>query len=119
LFLHFIALNHLYDISEQEYYADLVGFSQEELENNRDLQGYIDEAFEKKRKLEEEKSNPTYTLQAFKDEIKAHYDNFQFSWNPEKTVYNPYSLLMFLKESYQTEEFRGSSFSIFIKCHRI
>jgi hypothetical protein len=121
LFLHFLVLNHLDDISENSYYADLIGFTQEELENNQDLQDYIEEVLELKKKFEEE-PNTAYDLQAFKDEIKANYDNYQFSSNKKITVYNPYSLLKFLQESYHfgaKGEYKGSSFSIFIKCHRI
>jgi hypothetical protein len=80
----FSALNNLNDISLNEKYSQMLGYTQEELESY--FEEYIEETAEK---LEITKSK---LLQ----EMKRYYNGFSF--DGERYVYNPFSVLRFFDE---------------------
>ena len=77
----FSDLNNLRDISLDEDYADIVGFTQLELETNfeSEIKGFAQEK--------------SITKDSFLLEIKRWYNGY--SWGGRNTVYNPFSLLNF------------------------
>ena len=78
-------VNNLEDISIDEEYADIVGYTQQELEDN------FDEWIEKSsRKL-------SMSRKELLDKIKEFYDGFSF--DGVTNVYNPFSVLNFFKKS--------------------
>jgi hypothetical protein len=77
----FSHLNHLNDISLNDKFATLVGYTHEELVLN--FKEYIEHAAQKIKYSEEE---------LLKD-IKMWYNGY--SWDGVSTVYNPYSVLLF------------------------
>ncbi len=79
----FSHLNHLKDITLAKKFATLVGYTQEEFLNN------FDEHIEAT--AEEIGYSKTEVLQ----DIKKWYNGY--SWDAESSVYNPYSVLLFLE----------------------
>ena len=77
--------NNLDDISMDEEYGDIVGYTQQELEDN------FDEWIEKSsHKL-------SMSRDELLDKIKEYYDGFSF--DGETRVYNPFSVLNFFKKN--------------------
>ncbi|MDR2623720.1 MAG: ATP-binding protein [Methanobrevibacter sp.] len=81
----FSALNHLTDISLYDDYSSICGYTQEELESN--FKEYIENLaiFSNLSKVD------------LLEKIKKWYDGY--SWNGEKTVYNPYSTILLFSEN--------------------
>ncbi|MDR1382633.1 MAG: AAA family ATPase, partial [Planctomycetaceae bacterium] len=77
----FSALNNLTDISLDERYAAICGYTQEELENN--FPEYIDRACEYLK----------MTREKVLERIRYWYNGY--TWDGETAVYNPYSTLNF------------------------
>ncbi len=80
----FSGINDLTDISTREDFADLLGYTQEELEKY--FSAYIDEGAKKN----------GISRSQFIDDIKNWYDGYRFSDNEVK-VYNPSSINMFFE----------------------
>ena len=82
----FSSLNNLSDISMDEEYSDIVGYTQEELEK------YFIDWFEKPMKK--------YSLnrEEFIAKIEDYYDGFSFDGTVR--LYNPFSVLNFFKQGY-------------------
>ena len=80
----FSGFNTLHDISENEEFCDILGYSEEEIDRyfGNALQTYA----EKKHS----------TVENIKAEMKLWYNGYRFS-TEEKKVYNPYSIAYFLK----------------------
>lgn len=85
----FSSLNNLRDITTNTEYSEMMGITQEELENNfkENIKDTEKETGEKREDLLEK--------------IKDHYDGFSF--DGRKYVYNPYSILNY----FQDKEFRN------------
>ncbi len=81
----FSKLNNLRDITMNEYYATMYGYTQEEVEQY--LSGTIDELA----------GNNKLDRQEYREIIKQWYNGFRFHENA-KTVYNPVSIGMFINE---------------------
>ena len=81
----FSAFNNLLDISLDEEFNDLLGFTQDDLEQYFD--SYIENAAK----------NLNMDKYDVYKRIEQYYDGFQFSINAKKTIYNPWSILSFLK----------------------
>ena len=79
----FSAMNNLQDISMEEQYGDIVGYTQEELETC--FSAWLDEAA-KQRQM---------TRAALLDRVRDYYDGFCF--DGVTRVYNPFSVLHFCK----------------------
>ena len=78
-------LNNLDDLSMDEYYADIVGYTQKELEDN--FCEWIEKASQKL----------SMNRKELLDKIKEYYDGFSF--DGETRVYNPFSVLNFFKKN--------------------
>ena len=79
----FSVFNNLIDISLDDEFNQLLGFTQ------NDLEKYYDPYIENAAKILKMSKNDIY------QEIKQYYDGFQFSLGEKETVYNPWSLLNF------------------------
>ena len=105
----FSGLNNLSDISMLEEYSDIVGYTQQELEDN--FGDWIEKATQK--------------LSLTKDEllqkIKKHYDGFSF--DGKTRVYNPFSILNFFREqkfnNYWYTSATPSFLAEYLKTHQI
>jgi hypothetical protein len=89
----FSALNNINDITVDDRYAEICGYTQEELENN--FSEYIDATAKK--------INLTYdeTVSLIKDWYNG------YSWDGKTSVYNPYStLLLFDKQEFENYWYR-------------
>ena len=84
----FSALSNLVDVTQDEAYATMFGYTEEELEAN----------FEEHLRAHAEKMGKTYG--DYRAEMKKWYNGFRFSTEVETTVYNPVSvaLTLFKKE---------------------
>jgi len=80
----FSALNNPDDITLDDQYAPVCGYTQEELENN--FTEYIDAAAQKF----------SVSREALLDKIRTWYNGY--SWDGETPVYNPFSMLSFFKK---------------------
>ncbi|GBU07363.1 ATPase AAA [Bacteroidales bacterium] len=80
----FSKLNNLYDITMDSQYACMLGYTQEELEDN--FTPYLDKIVAEQGLVKED----------FMAEIKLFYNGYKFDENAS-TVYNPVSFGMFLK----------------------
>ena len=78
----FSSMNNLVDISMSDEYSTMLGYTQEELEEN--FSEYIDKAI-KEQNIEREE---------YLQEVKRWYDGYKFSANGE-SVYNPVSVGLF------------------------
>lgn len=81
----FSAMNNLVDISMNDKYATMYGYTQEEMEDN--FTPYIEEGIK----------NTGYSREEYLALIKKWYDGYLFSPNGE-TVYNPVSIGFFFRE---------------------
>jgi hypothetical protein len=92
----FSHLNHLKDITMDEDFATLVGYTQDELVNNFDE--YIEKAAKKIQ----------YSKEELLQDIKRWYNGY--SWDGVSSVYNPYSVLLFFqKNSFESHWFGTGS----------
>ena len=84
----FSALSNLVDVTQDEAYATMFGYTEEELEAN----------FEEHLRAHAEKMGKTY--EDYRAEMRKWYNGFRFSTEVETTVYNPVSvaLTLFKKE---------------------
>ena len=84
----FSALSNLVDVTQDEAYATMFGYTEEELEAN----------FEEHLRAHAEKIGKSY--EDYRAEMKRWYNGFRFSTEVETTVYNPVSvaLTLFRKE---------------------
>ncbi len=80
----FSGLNNLSDISMSENYGDIVGYTQQELEDN-----FVDW-------LEKNGQKMSLSREELLNKIKKHYDGFSF--DGKVRVYNPFSVLNFFSE---------------------
>jgi hypothetical protein len=79
----FSDLNHLEDISMEDRFSTLLGFTQEEVDS------YFGE------RIKEIAAQNGMSLAEVQAKIKLNYNGY--SWDGEQYVYNPFSLLSFLK----------------------
>jgi hypothetical protein len=92
----FSHLNHLNDLTMHEAYCTLVGYTQEELVANFDE--YLDVAAK----------NLQYSKDELVQDIKTWYNGY--SWDGIASVYNPYSVLLFLSNrTFESHWFRTGS----------
>ena len=105
----FSGLNNLRDISMTEEYSDIVGYTQQELEDN------FGEYFEKPMK------KFSLTKEELLDKIKGYYDGFSFDGIVK--VYNPFSVLNFFSDSnfenYWYDSGMPSFLAKYLKAHKI
>ena len=76
----FSALNNIVDISQDDEYATMFGYTEEELSAN----------FEEHLRAHAQKMGRTY--EDYRDEMKRWYNGFRFARNVPTTVYNPISV---------------------------
>jgi len=88
----FSKLNNIYDISMHSDYADMLGYTDEELRLN--FGEYMDEAADKL----------GVTREKVLSDVKRWYDGFKFC-DGAKTVYNPVSIGMFINDRYRYRNF--------------
>lgn len=81
----FSAMNNLNDISMQEGFGDIVGYTQKEL--NKNFKEFIERASDISNKKEEDILN----------DLQEYYDGFSFDGKIK--VYNPYSILMYFTKN--------------------
>lgn len=86
----FSKLNNLNDLTIDPNYATMLGYTQEELEQN--FVAYIDEAL---------LVFPHYIRQELLDKIRLWYNGY--SWDGKNTLYNPFGILLFLSK----KDFQG------------
>lgn len=92
----FSDLNHLDDITMDENYNELTGYTEHEIE--RYFSDYIETASQKFR----------FQPSALMNEIRNWYDGY--SWNGNTFVYNPYSLLNFFsKQKFEDHWFKSGT----------
>ena len=89
----FSAFNNLVDISLKKEFNTLLGFTQNEIEH------FFDPYIENAAKILQMSKKDVY------QRLEQYYDGFQFSINADETVYNPWSVLSFLK--YSEEGFKN------------
>ena len=85
----FSAFNNLLDLSLEDEFNHLLGFTQDDLEQ------YFDPYIENSAKILNMSKHDIYKR------IEQYYDGFQFTINANETVYNPWSILSFLKLSHK------------------
>ena len=78
----FSALSNLVDVSQDEAYATMFGYTEEELSAN----------FEEHLRAHAEKIGKPYD--EYRAEMKKWYNGFRFSTEVETTVYNPVSVAL-------------------------
>ncbi|WP_281756911.1 AAA family ATPase, partial [Succinatimonas hippei] len=88
----FSAFNNIEDISFDPSYGALVGYTQEELEYY--FKDYLENAA---KALNRKEKTCKYTYEFILDELKNNYDGYSFDEDNEWHVYNPWSILNFLK----------------------
>jgi hypothetical protein len=99
----FSTLNNLIDLTLHPSYSTLLGYTQEEFESN--FESYIDEALN---------IFNEYSRESLLNEIKNWYNGY--SWDGKKTVYNPFSILLFLSNTdFQSYWFATGTPSFLIK----
>jgi hypothetical protein len=86
----FSKLNNLKDLTLHPHYATMLGYTQEELEDN--FPDYIDTALT---------VFPHYTKQELFAKIKLWYNGY--SWDGKTRLYNPFGILLFL----DSQDFQG------------
>ena len=92
----FSAFNHLTDLTLDSDYGALLGYTSEELEKY--FSEYIDNAVETlNRKFPTER----YTHEKVVEELKRNYDGYSFDEDCMHHVYNPWSILNFLKSPHR------------------
>ena len=92
----FSAFNHLTDLTLDSEYGALLGYTSEELEKY--FSEYIDNAV-----VTLNKKFPTerYTHEKVVEELKRNYDGYSFDEDCMHHVYNPWSILNFLKSPHR------------------
>ena len=99
----FSTLNNLIDLTLHPSYSTLLGYTQEEFESN--FESYIDDALN---------IFYEYSRESLLNEIKNWYNGY--SWDGKKTVYNPFSILLFLSNTdFQSYWFATGTPSFLIK----
>ena len=88
----FSAFNNLEDLSFKSEYSTLVGYTQEELEYY--FKDYIENAAVV---LNKEEDTTEYNYDVIVQKLKEHYDGYSFDSKARTHVYNPWSILNFLK----------------------
>ena len=96
----FSALNNLEDISMDEHYGDIVGYTQSELDNN--FSEWLEAAALKLKVGREE----------LLEQLKDYYDGFSFDGNFR--LYNPFSIMQCLKKAKFSNYWYVSGSSTFI-----
>ena len=92
----FSAFNHLTDLTLDSDYGALLGYTSDELESY--FSEYIDNAVETlNRKIPTER----YTHEKVVEELKRNYDGYSFDEDCIHHVYNPWSILNFLKSPHR------------------
>ena len=92
----FSAFNHLTDLTLDSDYGALLGYTSDELETY--FSEYIDNAVETlNRKFPTER----YTHEKVVEELKRNYDGYSFDEDCMHHVYNPWSILNFLKSPHR------------------
>jgi Predicted AAA-ATPase/PD-(D/E)XK nuclease superfamily len=93
----FSNLNHLKDLTLHENFVNIVGYTQSEVEHY--FADWLQYAYKK---------FPEFTFNQFMDNIKQWYNGY--SWDGISTVYNPYSILLFLDgRSFESFWFKTST----------
>uniref|UniRef100_UPI0026ECEFA8 AAA family ATPase n=1 Tax=Succinatimonas hippei TaxID=626938 RepID=UPI0026ECEFA8 len=88
----FSSFNILEDISFNPTYGALVGYTQEELEHY--FKDYLENAVTE---LNEDLGEDKYTYDSLIEALKLNYDGYSFDRRCRHHVYNPWSILNFLK----------------------
>ena len=88
----FSAFNNIEDISFNPTYGALVGYTQEELEHY--FKDYLENAVTE---LNEDLGEDKYTYDSLIEALKLNYDGYSFDRRCRHHVYNPWSILNFLK----------------------
>ena len=96
----FSAFNSLDDISFNPLYGTIVGYTQEELEFY--FKDYLEKAAEV---LNQKKNTNEFTYEKVLECVKNNYDGYSFDEECSTHVYNPWSILNFLK--YPIREFKS------------
>lgn len=91
----FSALNNLEDLSFDPKYGTLVGYTKEELEYY--FKDYIENAA---LVLNEKYQSTSYNYDVIVKKLEEHYDGYSFDSEALTHVYNPWSILNFLKKPY-------------------
>ena len=81
----FSAFNNIIDLSLDEEYNSLLGFTQ------NDMKQYFDQYIEKSAQILNMKKDEVY------QRIEQYYDGFQFAFDAKETVYNPWSIMRFFR----------------------
>jgi Predicted AAA-ATPase/PD-(D/E)XK nuclease superfamily len=81
----FSKLNQLKDISMQKDFVNMVGYTQQELEDN--FSDWLDNA---------RQSVPHLSREQFMERVKMWYNGY--SWDAVQTVYNPFSVMCFMQK---------------------
>jgi hypothetical protein len=89
----FSGMNNLTDISLDENYSSICGFTEDEIKLN--FHEHIIEALSKMRKVGRIQSDATE--ETFLEKLKFWYDGY--SWDEKTQIYNPYSVMYCLKKS--------------------
>ena len=92
----FSAFNHLTDLTLDSDYGALLGYTSEELEKY--FSEYIDNAVET---LNRKFPTECYTHEKVVEELKRNYDGYSFDEDCMHHVYNPWSILNFLKSPHR------------------
>ena len=92
----FSAFNHLTDLTLDSEYGALLGYTSEELEKY--FSEYIDNAVET---LNRKFPTECYTHEKVVEELKRNYDGYSFDEDCMHLVYNPWSILNFLKSPHR------------------
>ena len=79
----FSKLNNLLDLTIHPFYTTMLGYTQQELEDN--FETYIDDVLT---------VFPEYSRQELLAEVKLWYNGY--SWDGKNTLYNPFGILLFL-----------------------
>ena len=90
----FSAFNNIEDISFDPSYGALVGYTQEELEHY--FKDYLENAVTE---LNQDLGEDKYTYDSLIAALKLNYDGYSFDRRCRHHVYNPWSILNFLKKS--------------------
>ncbi|WP_277297379.1 AAA family ATPase, partial [Succinatimonas hippei] len=88
----FSAFNNIEDISFDPSYGALVGYTQEELEHY--FKDYLENAVTE---LNQDLGEDKYTYESLIAALKLNYDGYSFDRRCRHHVYNPWSILNFLK----------------------
>ena len=88
----FSAFNNIEDISFNPTYGAIVGYTQEELEHY--FKDYLENAVTE---LNDDLGEDKYTYDSLIEALKLNYDGYSFDRRCRHHVYNPWSILNFLK----------------------